>query len=129
MLDRGAISAFPGKELIAVWVAEAVHKIVRFRILFTKRNYEYAFPAREDLMAEDLSMVAFSAWKLQEFIQSLAERRTPVPERWRSAYPPDERDREGRPLYRDQGMLLGIPEEDRKYLQVFCEVLENQAQE
>jgi hypothetical protein len=46
-------------------------KLVRYKILFVKRNYEHAFREHETLVSDDLDSASFSAWKVAEFIQGL----------------------------------------------------------
>ncbi len=90
-------------------------KLVRYKVLFIKRDYEVAFPEREELVADDLSATDFTAWKIAEFIQRLGEEE--VPRQWRQRnYPRDSRD-EQRPVIRH------LHEEDKKYLRVYFEVL------
>ena len=59
-------------------------KLVRYKVLFVKREYEHAFEEQEDLVSENLDGAAFTAWKTAEFIQRLAEMETRVPEKWGS---------------------------------------------
>src|SRR4051794_35264435 len=99
-------------------------KLVRFKVLFVKRGYEHAFPEQEALVWDNIDGPAFTAWKVAEFIQSLARRTTHVPHAWGQAYPPaDSHGRHGA-HYREGDILLGLPEDDKKYLRVFYEVLE-----
>jgi WD40 repeat protein len=58
-------------------------KLVRYKVLFVKREYEHAFPEREDLVSENMDGAAFTAWKVAEFIQELRLGETRVPEKWR----------------------------------------------
>jgi len=102
-------------------------KLVRYKILFVKRNYEHAFPEQEDLVYDNIDGNSFTAWKVAEFIQELAKvkaEKTPegqarvgfrVPGNWKH-YP-------GR-KYVFNGYLTGFPHEDKKYLRVYYEVLE-----
>jgi len=90
-------------------------KLVRYKILFIKRDYETAFPEVEELVADSMDDNAYTAWKVAEFIQRLAKHKTLVPARWGQKYPPKE--------YRNGDTLLGFPEEDKKYLRVYFEVL------
>lgn len=106
-------------------------KLVRYKILFIKRDYEVAFPEREELVADSMEDTAYTAWKVAEFIQRLNE--TPVPhEKWgggideevKPKYPKDSR---GDLLARfDAGrwMIHKLPEADKKYLRVYFEVLD-----
>ncbi len=101
-------------------------KLVRFKILFVKRNYEHAFPEQEDLVYDNLDGNAFTSWKVAEFIQELAKVKTVkpeeqarigirVPDGWKH-YPGEK--------YVFEEYLTGFPHEDKKYLRVYFEVLE-----
>jgi hypothetical protein len=90
-------------------------KLVRYKILFIKRDYETAFPEVEELVADSMDDNAYTAWKVAEFIQRLGKHKTLVPTKWGQKYPPKE--------YRNGDILLGFPEEDKKYLRVYFEVL------
>jgi hypothetical protein len=96
-------------------------KLVRYKILFIKRDYETAFPEHEELVADSMDDTAYTAWKVAEFIQKLADRDTRVPSKW-NGYP-ENRVPPARP-YRDGDILLGLPEDDKKYLRVYFEVLD-----
>jgi hypothetical protein len=97
-------------------------KLVRYKVLFVKREYEHAFPEREDLVSDNLDGSAFTAWKVAEFIQELGRGETSVPPRWREkGYPSGEHVRDGK--------LMGLKEEDKKYLRVYYEVLERYPRE
>src|SRR5439155_21121175 len=66
-------------------------KLVRYKILFVRREYEVAFPEQEDIVSDNMDRDAFSAWKVAEFIQDLHRGETPVPARWEDQnYPPPE---------------------------------------
>ena len=97
-------------------------KLVRYKILFIKRDYEHAFPEVEELVSDSMDESAYTAWKIAEFIQRLAKRQTKVPPAWKK-YPPDEEH------YRDGDILLGFPESDKKYLRVYFEVLDRYERE
>jgi hypothetical protein len=92
-------------------------KLVRYKILFIKRDYEHAFQEVEELVSDSMDETAYTAWKIAEFIQRLAERKTRVPTKWKK-YPPEDK------RYRDGNILLGFPENDKKYLRVYFEVLD-----
>lgn len=104
-------------------------KLVRYKILFIKRDYEIAFPEAEELVADSMEDTAYTAWKVAEFIQRLNE--TAVPHKWGGS-----KDIKVRPKYpKDDGVLLAkyeegkwvihkLPEDDKKYLRVYFEVLE-----
>lgn len=92
-------------------------KLVRYKILFVRREYEIAFPEQEDIVSDNMDGDAFSAWKVAEFIQDLHAGETPIPMRWvEQNYPP--------PEFRNGRFLNGIPHEDKKYLRVYFQVLE-----
>jgi hypothetical protein len=55
-------------------------KLVRYKILFVKRDYEWAFPEAEDLVSDNMTGEAYTAWKVAEFIQGLDKRA--VPAKW-----------------------------------------------
>jgi hypothetical protein len=69
-------------------------KLVRFKILFIKRDFEHVFYEREELIHEDIDGQAFASWKIAEFIQEIG--RPPygsIPQKWRNEdgsakYPP-----------------------------------------
>ena len=52
-------------------------KLVRYKVLFTKRNYEQAFPEQEELLYDDMDVSRFTAWKIAEFVQSLDDEPDP----------------------------------------------------
>lgn len=96
-------------------------KLVRYKILFVKRDYEVAFPEREELVHDNISGEAFTAWKIAEFIQRLD--REPIPDRWKK------KDylkfREGD----DRRFIHRLDEDDKKFLRVYYEVLERYVRE
>jgi len=103
-------------------------KLVRFKLLFVRREYEVAFPEKEDLVSDNMDGSAFTAWKVAEFIQELQRGNTPVPSKWTSKGYPGNPDPPSPPFQKD-GKLLGIPPEDKKYLRVYYEVLERYPRE
>jgi hypothetical protein len=97
-------------------------KLVRSKILFVKREYEVAFREHEDLVSDNMDGTAFTAWKAAEFIQSLERGDTDVPHRWRDKnYPPGD--------CTSNGKLKRLPEDDKKYLRVYYEVLDRYPRE
>ncbi len=97
-------------------------KLVRFKVLFIKRDYEHAFEESEDLISTNIDGSGFAAWKIAEFIQRLAQKQTRVPEKWlKKNYPP--------PEYRAGSMLIGLPDKDKKYLRVYHQVLDRYQRE
>jgi hypothetical protein len=136
-------------------------KLVRFKILFVKREYEHAFPEEEDLVPDNMTGADFAAWKVAEFIQRLGLRPPLVrfPKRWvakanyhKYSLPKDWEETERRrpkpsedlaakgkseekkpyepvePKY-EPYWLIGFPEDDKKYLRVYYEVLERYPRE
>ncbi len=99
-------------------------KLVRYKILFVKREYEVAFKEAEDLVSDNMDGSAFAAWKVAEFIQQLAKSKTDVPEKWGTKYPSEDRD-----TYVKSGKLVGFPDGDKKYLRVYYEVLDRYPRE
>ena len=97
-------------------------KLVRYKILFVRRDFEHAFPEREDLVYDSMDGSAFAAWKVAEFIQELHKGETPVPPKWVARNYPE-------PKYVRNGKLIGLDDEDKKYLRVYYEVLERYVRE
>jgi hypothetical protein len=102
-------------------------KLVRYKILFVKRGYEHAFAEQEELVPDNMDGSAFTAWKIAEFIQTVANverlveaHRVPVPRSW-TDYPGA--------AYVYGHFLRGFPEADKKYLRVYYEVLERYERE
>ena len=93
-------------------------KLVRYKILFVKRDYEVAFPEREELIHDNIRGEDFTAWKIAEFIQRLDKE--PVPERWR---------KKGYPVGNKGGFINRLDEDDKKFLRVYFEVLERYVRE
>jgi hypothetical protein len=106
-------------------------KLVRYKLLFVKRDYEVVFYEAEDLVAEDMDEKSFAAWKTAEFIQRLGEKKTPVPRRWKD-YPP-EKSKDGHITYvtmvNNRKVLVGLPDDDKKFLRVYLEVLDRYPRE
>jgi hypothetical protein len=111
-------------------------KLWRYKVLFIKRDYEHAFPEAEDLVSDDVSDI--TAWKIAEFIQSLSQRRVTVPPKWldNDYYPdlkfmrigdnPDAPTEEEVDTARDNGTqiyLVGLSEDDKRYLRLFSQIL------
>jgi hypothetical protein len=102
-------------------------KLIRYKILFVKRDYEHAFPEEEELVSENTDAAGYTAWKVAEFIQRLGQHRTIIPDKWKEY--PDDKDDQGRLKYRDGKILTGLPEDDKKYLRIYYEVLERYPRE
>jgi hypothetical protein len=100
-------------------------KLVRYKILFVKREYEHAFREQEDLVSDNMDGSAFAAWKVAEFIQDLQKKQeTKVPKKWKDKNYPEGSDYSTKDEY-----LIGLPEGDKKYLRVYYEVLERYPRE
>jgi hypothetical protein len=99
-------------------------KLVRFKVLFVKRDYEHAFNEEEALVADNMDGSAFTAWKIAEFIQRLGRGATEVPSNWKN-YPDDT----NVATRGERKYLTGFPEGDKKYLRVYYEVLERYSRE
>ena len=96
-------------------------KLVRYKILFVKRDYEHAFPEREELVSENTDEAGYTAWKIAEFIQALGSE--PTPKKWLDKkYPPHE-------VSESTVNINRLPEDDKKYLRVYYEVLERYPRE
>jgi hypothetical protein len=105
-------------------------KLVRYKILFVRREFEVAFAEQEDLVEDNMDGTSFAAWKVAEFIQDLAKQKTDVPRRWeRQNYPPKGSDDEKKTYYHDNGTLKALPEYDKRYLRVYYEVLDRYPRE
>lgn len=110
-------------------------KLVRYKILFVKRDYEVAFPEREELVHDNMTAEGFAAWKVAEFIQRL--NREEIPDKWRKKHYPRKCDNgdDGEYEKRDEECEKGeakpwkkeyvkwLDEDDKKYLRVYFEVL------
>ena len=101
-------------------------KLVRYKILFIKRDYEHAFEEQEELVYDDTSDAGFTAWKVGQFIQDI-EKEHPnkyrFPSKWDKISNPQE--------HKDGAYLKGFPfpEDDKKYLRVYFEVLQRYPRE
>ena len=95
-------------------------RLVRFKVLFLKRNLEIAFPEEEELVAEDMPKDGFISWKIAEFIQSMNRKEIKQPGKWKDEndYPANE---EGGKL--QDGYVLALPDKDKRFLRVYCQVL------
>jgi hypothetical protein len=93
-------------------------KLVRYKILFVKRDYETAFEEKEEMVYDNMTGDSFAAWKVAQFIQSLGEKKVKVSGKW-DAYKSDHLKREG-----DSTYLISLEEDDKKYLRVYYEVME-----
>jgi len=108
-------------------------KLVRYKILFVKREYEVAFQEMEDLVVDNLNSAAFTAWKIAEFLDNLARGETDVPKKWEEKnYPADGVDPNSKNVlvrYRKDGKLIDLNHDDKKYLRLYYEVVERYPRE
>lgn len=111
----------------------------RYKVLFIKRDLEYAFSEAEDLVPNDVTDI--TAWKIAEFIQELGHCKVRVPGKWiEKRYPNPKKywrldcdsDKKGGrevenieeacnsniPIY-----LIGLPEDDKQYLRLYSQQL------
>jgi hypothetical protein len=98
-------------------------RLVRYKVLFLKDKLEHAFPEEEELVSEDITKDGFISWKVAEFIQKLRRREIRQPRRWfdKNNYPAhDGGTVEGR--FPDS-FVTDLPDEDKKYLRVYSDVL------
>lgn len=103
-------------------LSDEMLKLVRYKILFVKRDYEHAFPEVEELVHDNMSSSAYSGWKIAEFIQRLGNEKTEIPDKWaKTNYPAAD--------FKKNGKLTGFPESDKKYLRVYFEVLDRYVRE
>jgi hypothetical protein len=94
-------------------------KLVRYKILFIKRDFEHAFDENEELVYDNMTDSAFTAWKIAEFVQSLEK--IEIPEKWQKQnYPRAAKSGE---------KIHSLDESDKKYLRVYFEVLQRYARE
>jgi len=127
-LSNHATSAKEIEKMTDTNLNDDMLKLVRYKILFIRRDYEHAFPEQEELVFDNMTDSAFTAWKIAEFIQSLD--RTEVPTKWREKVPPYPPKQERRIVDgRETWVIHSLPETDKKHLRVYFEVLQRYARE
>jgi hypothetical protein len=100
-------------------------KLVRYKILFVKRDYEHVFYEKEELVHENIDASDYTGWKIAEFIQDLDN--VELPSKWQDKkYPRDETKDSPRD---PKPKIKSLPEDDKKYLRVYYEVLDRYARE
>jgi hypothetical protein len=107
-------------------------KLIRYKILFVKRDFEVAFSEVEELVSDNMTDSAYTGWKVSEFTQKLDK--TEVPKKWggggeKKDEPKYPKEKGGKLLatYNDskgKWYITAFPEDDKKYLRVFFEVLD-----
>jgi hypothetical protein len=97
-------------------------KLVRYKILFVKRDYETAFPEREELVHDNMTGDAFAAWKVAEFIQLIGT--IIVPMKWiKKNFPKGRTYTDAERAGTATTTINSLDEDDKKYLRVYFEVL------
>jgi len=137
-LEASAKSTSKERRIMDKDLHDDMLKLIRYKVLFVKREYEHAFNETEDLVSENMDGTAFAAWKTAEFIQELAKEETRLPTKWDDkSYPPGEKDPNdpkkeiNRHVKQKNGYkyLVSLPDEDKKYVRVYFEVLERYPRE
>ena len=94
-------------------------RLIRYKVLFLKRDLEVAFPEQEELVAEDMPKDGFISWKIAEFIQAMARGEVPQPGKWKEKdYPSNAA---GGNV--ENGNVLALPDKDKRFFRVYCQVL------
>ena len=92
-------------------------RLIRFKVLFLKRDLECAFPEQEELVAEEIPKDGFISWKIAEFIQQMSSGEVKQPGKWKDKnYPP--------PPNVKGGYVMSLPDKDKRFLRVYCQVLD-----
>jgi len=95
-------------------------RLVRFKVLFLKRDLEVAFPEQEELVVEEIPKEGFISWKIAEFIQQMARGEVRQPGKWKDKnYPPDVKG----------GNVMSLPDKDKRFLRIYCQVLDTYERE
>ena len=131
MTDGGTANCQKEQSMPDTNLNDDMLKLVRYKVLFVKREYEVAFPEQEELVYDNMSDTAFVAWKIAEFVQQLAD--TSLPAKWRNkGYPANQPEKPSDEIVRkwtDEKARGGdrrvywLPEGDKKFLRVYYEVL------
>jgi len=89
-------------------------KLVRYKIVFLKRDHEVAFPEKEELVAYDTSAADWAGIKVAHFMDAMRGwAKEDLPEEWEGkSYPP----------FIDGHYC--IPRDDQRYIRVYFEVLQ-----
>jgi len=96
-------------------------KLVRYKIIFTKRDFEAVFPEKEELVTYGTSAADWAGIKVAHFMRDLSTmKESDLPREWRESvgrqtgetYPPS---RDGH---------YYIPRDDERYVKVYFEVLQ-----
>jgi hypothetical protein len=100
-------------------------RLVRFKILFLKRNLEVAFPEEEELVSEDMTKEGFISWKIAEFIQAMNRGEIKQPPKWKEKKSNNYPDHAGGEVVAKDGKyyVKSLPDADKRYLRVYSHVL------
>ena len=112
-------------------------KLVRFKVLFVKRDYEHVFGEWEELVSDNLDGPAFAAWQIAKFVQRMGSKKVKVPDKWKDEVNdtvPDWVKTEPKlprtpPNGKADADLTGLDEDEKKYLRVYYDVLERYPRE
>ena len=100
-------------------------KLVRYKILFVKRDYETAFPEMEEMVSDNISGETFASWKIAEFIQKLGKGEVKTSGKmsgyWLGKHTDQYTDKQTDAVFY---ILRSLDEDDKKFLRVYYEVLQ-----
>jgi hypothetical protein len=95
-------------------------KVVQYRIIFTKRDYEATLYEHEETLNYPTDGGSYGGLRVAQFMGRLGKNGREVPSNWRDGnkpkYPPEEE------LVRD-GKYFGIPEDDQRYITFIYQVV------
>lgn len=104
-------------------------KLVKFKILFVRRDFEAVLFEDEELVSEQLDEAGFAAWKTAEFIQAIESTVDPLKVRVPSAWREGGKVKPHFSKYVKDNRVIGLPHEDKKFLRVYFEVEERYPRE
>jgi hypothetical protein len=98
-------------------------RLVRYKVLFLKRDLEIAFPEEEELVAEEMNEAGFVAWKIAEFIQKMSRQEVRQPGKWAEKNYPSKVGG-GMVVAGSSGnSVIALPDPDKRFLRVYVQVL------
>jgi hypothetical protein len=99
-------------------------KVVRYRIIFTKRDFEDDLERGEETVNYPTNGGSFGGLKVSQFMGTLMPNGRPLPPSWRDGcYPWREWREQHDPPNADPSRYYGIPDEDLRYITFLYEVL------
>lgn len=99
-------------------------RLVRYKVLFLKRDLEVAFPEEEELVAEEMNEPGFVAWKIAEFIQKMGRQEVLQPGKWAEKnYPSASEGGAVVPGPDGKMYVTALPDKDKRHLRVYVQVL------